>query len=676
MIPTRDTVKVDSTISGEAVAMSVDTSALAHIMNVLTDLYADPELAIIREYSTNALDSHIDAGESRPIEVMTPTELRPLFTVRDYGTGLDADDIREIYSRYGASTKRQSNDAVGMLGLGCKSALAYVDQFTLIGIKRGQRVAVSVSRDESGAGTMTVLESGETEEADGVEVSIPAKRDNELASKAAAFFAHWEAGTVLLDGEPPEPATGHAIGDDFLIVDRETGYAARNAGRTTPRFRVIMGNVAYPAPSDYEHPALESLPADKGVIARVPIGAVAFVPSREGLQDAPATRKALDAALDKLQADLRAYVVAEIENAASKPDAARALLALRESLGAKAAEGVKFAGAVIPDKFGFNEVKVAEGTERKWAHAIWHAYPHLHSYHTLRERGPSSQGVRLDLAQSAVWLLDYTNDTWSASQRRKLDAYMEAHGVSAAGGSEDVLQTDADRVPDAGWLADVRTVSWTDVKAWRDPAKSAEVGGRTYAGTYPVHFNGRNYQDGMPAEQIAESTLPLYYYGDGKYYGDAREAQTMLGDCLIAAMPSTRVEKFRRMFPQAVEIRQGIAAKADEWIKALKPIQRQALATVTQRGAAFAEFSQLDAAKLKDPELKAMVKAAQAWTVKLSGEWAQFGRWVRSPASEALPKLNADRYPLLASLLTSRASSLYFDHVTMYCNAAYAADNK
>src|SRR5512146_2284489 len=150
MIPERTTIAVDSTVKGEDVAMSIDQTALAHIMNVLTDLYADPELAVIREYSTNALDSHIEAGISRPIEVTTPTALRPLFTVRDYGVGLDADDIRDIYSRYGASTKRQTNDAVGMLGLGCKSALAYVDQFTLAGITGGQRMLVSIARDETG----------------------------------------------------------------------------------------------------------------------------------------------------------------------------------------------------------------------------------------------------------------------------------------------------------------------------------------------------------------------------------------------------------------------------------------------------------------------------------------------------------------------------------------------
>jgi hypothetical protein len=53
-------------IGGNSIAMSIDPGSVMHIMSVLTDLYSDPEAACIREYSTNALDSHIDAGISRP----------------------------------------------------------------------------------------------------------------------------------------------------------------------------------------------------------------------------------------------------------------------------------------------------------------------------------------------------------------------------------------------------------------------------------------------------------------------------------------------------------------------------------------------------------------------------------------------------------------------------------
>jgi sensor histidine kinase regulating citrate/malate metabolism len=101
-------------LGGVKHAMSFDENSVAHLMSVLTDLYSDPELAVIREYSTNALDSHIAAGVDRPIEITLPNGLSPFFKIRDYGTGMDASDIETIYSKYGASTKRESDTQVGM----------------------------------------------------------------------------------------------------------------------------------------------------------------------------------------------------------------------------------------------------------------------------------------------------------------------------------------------------------------------------------------------------------------------------------------------------------------------------------------------------------------------------------------------------------------------------------
>src|SRR3954462_183715 len=128
---------VTSTLEGEKIAMGISKENMGMVMTILTDLYSNPVLAVIREYSTNALDAQIEAGVDRPIEVTLPGPLSPFFKVRDYGDGLNEDDIRDIYSQYGTSTKRASNDVVGMLGLGCKSALTYTDQFTVTGIKNG-----------------------------------------------------------------------------------------------------------------------------------------------------------------------------------------------------------------------------------------------------------------------------------------------------------------------------------------------------------------------------------------------------------------------------------------------------------------------------------------------------------------------------------------------------------
>ena len=167
---------VTSNITGQKVAMSFDENSLVHIMSVLTDLYSDPMMAIIREYSTNAFDAHIAAGVDLPIEVYTPSDFSQFIRIKDYGIGLSLTDIEEIYSKYGASTKRETNDMVGMLGLGCKSALTYTNQFTLVSVKNGIKIQTLISRDENGSGSITIVNESLTDEPNGTEVVVPTKQ--------------------------------------------------------------------------------------------------------------------------------------------------------------------------------------------------------------------------------------------------------------------------------------------------------------------------------------------------------------------------------------------------------------------------------------------------------------------------------------------------------------------
>ena len=67
---------------------SIEASAKAFM--ILSDgLYSNKILAVIRELSTNAYDSHVDAGVGdRAFEVHLPTRLEPFFHVRDFGTSM------------------------------------------------------------------------------------------------------------------------------------------------------------------------------------------------------------------------------------------------------------------------------------------------------------------------------------------------------------------------------------------------------------------------------------------------------------------------------------------------------------------------------------------------------------------------------------------------------------
>ena len=115
------------------VKFGIQASGLAHIFNVLRNqLYSDKVMAVVREYACNAVDAHIDNDVSeRPIVVTLPTRLLPEFKVRDFGKALTDFEIQEVYAFYGESTKRQSNEMIGQLGLGSKSAFAYGDNFVI-----------------------------------------------------------------------------------------------------------------------------------------------------------------------------------------------------------------------------------------------------------------------------------------------------------------------------------------------------------------------------------------------------------------------------------------------------------------------------------------------------------------------------------------------------------------
>jgi HSP90 family molecular chaperone len=150
------TVEVSGTIDvSSGTAMSIDPSGMAHVMSILTNLYADAPLAVLREYATNARDSHVAAGTDRPIEVDLPSDLNPTLVIRDFGVGLSEAEIIDVYARYGASTKRDTNDQVGAFGLGCKSAFTLGQQFVVTAVKDGQRTVALFALSGDGAGGVT-----------------------------------------------------------------------------------------------------------------------------------------------------------------------------------------------------------------------------------------------------------------------------------------------------------------------------------------------------------------------------------------------------------------------------------------------------------------------------------------------------------------------------------------
>ena len=140
-------------------SFGIDTKDQAHILSILRDrLYTNKILAVLREYSSNAWDAHIEVDKaSTPIKVSLPTQLEPSLLIKDWGPGLSEDDVYGVYARYGASTKRDSNKAVGMLGIGAKSAFAYNDSFSITSYHGGSRKVFVAVLDETDVGVIQKL---------------------------------------------------------------------------------------------------------------------------------------------------------------------------------------------------------------------------------------------------------------------------------------------------------------------------------------------------------------------------------------------------------------------------------------------------------------------------------------------------------------------------------------
>jgi hypothetical protein len=336
--PAASTVEEYSTIISGAQIMSIDADGMNIILRTLSSMYSDPNLAVVREYASNALDSHIEAGNDGPILITSPSHFEPKLVVQDFGTGLSEEEVLNVFARYGASTKRETDEQVGSFGIGAKSAFAVGTQFYVTAVKNGWQTIALFALDKKGAPTVNIMSHREVYgEPDGVRVEISVRDVDGVKNAIDRLFPTWKRGSVLIDGvEPP------CVWDDLdKLSDRSYVGFRTDRYNQDKAWTVVMGGVPYSIPSAVTA-SLSSRTRQiiynvqqsmLKVYSIVPIGTVDITPSREDLMVTEKTTEAITGIAEEFHRQIGPWISKQIEQEDSLGAALIAYGKLRSKLG-------------------------------------------------------------------------------------------------------------------------------------------------------------------------------------------------------------------------------------------------------------------------------------------------------------------------------------------------------
>jgi hypothetical protein len=521
-------------LGGRSQAMGIHADAFAHIMDSLANLYEFPKVALLREYATNGRDALIAAGRAHlPVEISLPGGLRNSLEIRDRGIGLDADEIFEIYSMYGASTKRESNEFNGILGFGCKAALSYTAQFSLISVKNGIKTIAVIGLIENGTGETTIVSEAPTDEPDGTLVQIPTKQGDSFESEANVLFQYWEPGTMLVNGRDLSKKS------EWLKLDDNTYF--EQMGQTYGfNDVVVMGGVPYPVTTGRLFDT--SGQTTFRVIAYVPMGAVNFAPSREAMRYTDLTKDAIAGVRAHVKNTLHSQIDAEINAAANQAEAYGIRDKWFQMLGRwymKREYTAEYHGIPFPDDFDVAPWIEWTRTYQKSSYSIF-----------------------------ASSKMDYDNyfSTWERSKRIfvtncpiDVTGHMPAHlkgrlskWAKEQGHQRMVLLPDA-KVFQSPWLdeANHKVINWHKIQwpvAERAPRGTVK---RSYK--VPVYNSSDWYAMDTEVDDLPTNTTMLYLPADqARVYGGAVRA--FVGEnkkVTVVVLRANQIDKFLRHFPKA-----------------------------------------------------------------------------------------------------------------------------
>lgn len=286
--------------------VGIDKSNLGFITTLLTsNLYSKPLESFFRETVANAYDSHVEAGTNEHILILiqdTNQYKTYRISIRDYGTGVSPERFDKIYKNIGSSTKRQSNDFIGMFGIGRFSCLSCADVAHITSYYNGKKYSYVMYKNGGGI-NIDQLSVTEGDFKNGLEVSIEKSiyNDNDLV-KAIRGLCLFDRLHISYKGNNSTISSKVADFNDRKITHFNT-FSRCSLIQGSNFFKV--GNVIYDCDDSW-------LNTYDSLIIDLPIGSVDITPNREALQFTDFTNNNIKARIAAVKQELQDIINSRI----------------------------------------------------------------------------------------------------------------------------------------------------------------------------------------------------------------------------------------------------------------------------------------------------------------------------------------------------------------------------
>ena len=289
----------------EEVKCTIDAEDMRYVASLLRNNYSNTRLAVVREISANALDATAEANSDKKIQIKLPSNMNPTFSVRDFGGGLSQEDVFGLYSKYGKSTKRTSNNYIGAFGIGKFAPLSYGENFTCVSYNGGKKASYNIFVDESDDTKIVKLHEEPSDEPTGLSIEVAVsdgdiKDFKEIAQKFFRFFPQNDMPEFIGvedDFIKNEEKVLESNNDEWFIIKRESDNYYSTSGA-----KILMGRVSYPLDfdaintknfikDDNKRVIVDNIIQMEGFYLRVPLGSVRLHHSRESLEYNKDTQK-------------------------------------------------------------------------------------------------------------------------------------------------------------------------------------------------------------------------------------------------------------------------------------------------------------------------------------------------------------------------------------------------